>query len=33
MGVSAGFRDVLKNRNSLLDSNHLRRRSATVPGL
>ena len=33
MRVSAGFRDVLKNRNSLLDSNHLRRPPATASGV
>jgi len=33
MGVSAGFRDVPVDRNSLLDSNSLRRHSATAPGL
>src|ERR1039458_7172361 len=32
MGVSAGSRAVLTNRNSLLDSNNLRRRFATAPG-
>jgi hypothetical protein len=32
-GVSAGFRDVSRDRNSLLDSNGLRRPSATASGL
>src|ERR1039458_743799 len=31
MGVSAGSRAVLTNRNSLLDSNNLRRRFVAVP--